>query len=128
MENISQFTLDAREISAGISLSYTVSPKRDLNTSKEQTSRTIDFDVDQDRNVHQARHRAHAARFGEQGLTPAEADVAAALVLGGRAQACAAARGITMNTLRTLRRRAYDKLDVADQVELMRRWGVLPPA
>lgn len=53
-------------------------------------------------------------------LTRAEAEVALALASGTKAPDIAHARGISINTVKTFRRRIYDKLGVRDQVELMR--------
>lgn len=125
MENIPSLPLVGQQNSNINLADYSASCRRDEITSKEpdrKISRTHD---NGSRTDLQALRRAHAARFAEMGLTPAEADIAAALVLGCRARDCAEARGITMNTVRTLRRRAYDKLGAADQIELMRRWAKL---
>lgn len=66
------------------------------------------------------RRRLCAAYFATTyGLTPAEAEIAAALADGARAQQIAEARGISPNTLRAQRRNAYAKLGVGDQVELV---------
>lgn len=56
----------------------------------------------------------------EYGLTRAEAEVAVALASGTKAPDIARARAISINTVKTFRRRIYDKLGVKDQVELMR--------
>ncbi len=67
-----------------------------------------------------ALHRACAAHFTAiYRLTPAEAHVAAALALGGRARAIAEARCVSLNTIRTLQGRAYAKLGVTSQIELI---------
>ncbi len=54
------------------------------------------------------------------GLTRAEAEVAVALAAGTKAPDIAHGRSISINTVKTFRRRVYDKLGVSDQVELMR--------
>lgn len=128
IENISQHPTESPNISGKTPNNLDRFQKCPTINSKESGTIVAELQSLQHDADLQARRRAHASRFATFGLTPAEADIAAALVLGGRARVCADNRRITMNTLRTLRRRAYDKLGVADQVELMQRWAILPEA
>ncbi|EJL30805.1 response regulator containing a CheY-like receiver domain and an HTH DNA-binding domain [Caulobacter sp. AP07] len=54
----------------------------------------------------------------QAGLTPREADVCAAIVVGYRAEAVAELLGIAANTVATHRKRAYAKLNISSQTEL----------
>lgn len=73
------------------------------------------------------RRRPSAAGLSEHfGLTRSEAEVAIALSNGATAQEIAAARMVSINTVRSLRARAYGKLGVDSQVALSKLIGSLP--
>ena len=59
------------------------------------------------------------------GLTPAEADVAALLVSGLTVGQIASGRGVSINTIRSLLKRVFEKTDCNSQVELLAKLNAL---
>jgi DNA-binding CsgD family transcriptional regulator len=66
-------------------------------------------------------HYLRALKTLDVGLTPRESQVCAGIVAGQNSAQIGASLGVSINTVRTLRRRAYARLSISSQNELLRR-------